>query len=59
MKTIFCDDCGKMVAQIESGSKLKKNCIMLCNPCNQKRKTINQEQNQQDFISKLFGGFKR
>ena len=59
MKTVFCEDCGKVVAQIESGSKLKKNCIMLCGPCNQRRKIINQEQNQQDFISKLIEGLKR
>ncbi len=59
MKTIFCDECGDVVAHIKLGSKLRKNCVMLCGPCNQRRKTTVEGQNQQDFISKLFGGFKR
>ena len=36
MKNMYCDECGKLVAKIETGSSIQKNATMTCGDCNGK-----------------------
>lgn len=38
MKTLYCAGCSVKVAEIQSGSKLKKGMTALCRSCETKRK---------------------
>lgn len=60
MKALYCPSCGRKVAEIEPGSKIKKDAVMICGTCNTKRIALdlkyspNVKQNQDNSISSLF-----
>lgn len=56
MKIIYCEICKTKVAEIESGSKIKKNSVMVCEFCKYK---LNREQTSNiENIFKTMGIFK-
>lgn len=62
MKVLKCGECRKKVAEIESGSKLRKGIIVLCSDCEKTRvaaknylRNINSSPNVGKDFSQLFG----
>ena len=53
MRKVHCDDCGKLVASLESGSKIQKGAIMLCNKCSCKNDSVDND--DMGFANSIFG----
>ena len=55
MRTIHCAKCNVLVAEIESGSKIRKGAIMLCGVCEDNRKTLQTCRDLKGGKTNLFG----
>jgi ribosome-binding protein aMBF1 (putative translation factor) len=62
---INCEICGKMVAEIEPGSRIRKGTVCLCRQCaedygfsEKPQNDAPQDNNIVNELNKIFGGFK-